>query len=44
MAIKGRFNYKPDYAVAPGATLLETIEAKGDISQAELVRRTGAAL
>jgi addiction module HigA family antidote len=39
MATKGRFAYKPDYAVAPGATLLETIESKG-VSQAELARRT----
>jgi len=43
MADKRRFGYKPDYAVAPGATLLETIESLG-ISQAELAKRTGRPL
>jgi HTH-type transcriptional regulator/antitoxin HigA len=43
MAAKSRFEYKPDYAVAPGATLLETIESLG-ISQAELAKRTGRPL
>lgn len=43
MAAKGRFEYKPDYAVAPGGTLLETIESLG-ISQAELAKRTGRPL
>lgn len=43
MAAKSRFEYKPDYAVAPGGTLLETIESLG-ISQAELAKRTGRPL
>jgi addiction module HigA family antidote len=38
-----KFEYKPDYAIAPGATLLETIESLG-ISQAELAKRTGRPL
>ncbi len=32
--------FRPNYAVPPGATLKETIEAMG-ISQAELAQRTG---
>lgn len=32
--------FLPDYAVPPGETLLETLEAIG-ISQAELAKRTG---
>lgn len=32
--------FLPDYAVAPGATLLETLETIG-MSQAELAERTG---
>lgn len=40
-AIPGRrYPYEPDYAVAPGGTLLETIEAQG-IDQRELALRTG---
>lgn len=35
-----RYSYEPDYAVPPGATLQETIEAQG-IDQKELARRTG---
>lgn len=35
--------FTPDYAVAPGETLLETIEALG-MSQAELSKRTGRPL
>lgn len=34
------FEFKPDYAIPPGNTLLETIEHLG-MSQAELARRTG---
>ena len=37
---KTRFSYEPDYSVAPGRTLLETIEALG-IDQNELAERTG---
>ena len=40
MAAKTELRFRPDYAVPPGATLLETIETLG-ISQAELARRTG---
>jgi len=43
MAIKVRLEYKPDYAVPPGTTLLETIQEKG-MSQAELAQRTGRPL
>ncbi len=43
MATKERFGYKPDYAVPPGVTLLETIQSKG-MSQAELAQRTGRPL
>ncbi|MBZ5671377.1 MAG: ImmA/IrrE family metallo-endopeptidase [Acidobacteriia bacterium] len=43
MATKARLEYKPDYAVPPGATLLETIQAKG-MPQAELAQRTGRPL
>lgn len=43
MAIKESLEYKPDYAVPPGATLLETIQEKG-MSQAELAQRTGRPL
>ena len=35
-----KYRYAPDYAVPPGATLRETLEAKG-ISQKELAIRTG---
>jgi HTH-type transcriptional regulator/antitoxin HigA len=34
------FEHRPDYAVPPGETLRDTLEAK-DMSQAELARRTG---
>ncbi len=34
------YPYEPDYAVAPGATLLETIEHLG-MTQKELAVRTG---
>jgi addiction module HigA family antidote len=34
------FRYEPDYAVPPGETLAEVLEARG-MSQAELARRTG---
>jgi HTH-type transcriptional regulator/antitoxin HigA len=37
-----RFAYEPDYAVAPGATLQETIESLG-MTQRELALRTGMA-
>lgn len=40
MAAETELRFRPDYAVPPGATLLETIETLG-ISQAELARRTG---
>jgi len=40
---KKRIEFKPDYAVAPGATLLETIQSRG-LSQAELAKRTGRPL
>lgn len=43
MASKKRFEFKPDYAIAPGATLLETIQSLG-LSQAELAKRTGRPL
>lgn len=43
MAARGTFEYKPDYAVAPGITLLETIQSKR-MSQAELAERTGRPL
>jgi len=35
-----KYSFAPDYAVAPGATLKESIDAKG-ISQAQLAQRTG---
>jgi plasmid maintenance system antidote protein VapI len=35
-----KYTFAPDYAVAPGATLKESIDAKG-ISQAQLAQRTG---
>ena len=38
--IKHRIPFEPDYAVAPGRTLLETIESLG-IDQNELAERTG---
>jgi addiction module HigA family antidote len=38
-----RIEFKPDYAIAPGTTLLETIQSLG-ISQVELARRTGRPL
>ncbi len=37
---KTKFPFEPDYAVAPGRTLLETIEMLG-IDQNELAERTG---
>ncbi len=40
MATKESLAYVPDYAVPPGETLLETLDALG-ISQAELAERTG---
>ena len=43
MASKKTFAFRPDYAVAPGATLLETIQSRG-LSQAELAKRTGRPL
>ena len=43
MATKSSYAFKPDYAIAPGATLQETIESLG-ISQAELAKRTGRPL
>lgn len=43
MATKNSYAFKPDYAIAPGATLQETIESLG-ISQAELSKRTGRPL
>jgi hypothetical protein len=38
--IKPRISFEPDYAVAPGRNLLETIETLG-IDQNELAERTG---
>ncbi len=35
-----KFPFKPDYVVAPGATLKETLDTKG-ISQVQLAQRTG---
>jgi addiction module HigA family antidote len=43
MAAKSRFEFKRDYAIAPGVTLQETIDSLG-ISQAELAKRTGRPL
>lgn len=43
MTDKKRIEFKPDYVVAPGATLLETIQSLG-LSQAELAKRTGRPL
>jgi HTH-type transcriptional regulator / antitoxin HigA len=43
MATKSSYAFKPNYAIAPGATLQETIESLG-ISQAELAKRTGRPL
>ena len=40
MEAKNRYEYIPDYAIPPGATLLETIEYYG-ISQKDLADRTG---
>lgn len=40
MSEETKNRFLPDYAVPPGETLLETIEAKG-MSQAELAERTG---
>ena len=37
-----KFTFDPDYVVPPGATLKETLDAKG-MSQAELSLRTGLA-
>jgi HTH-type transcriptional regulator/antitoxin HigA len=43
MASRKAFEFKPDYAIAPGATLLETVQSLG-LSQAELAKRTGRPL
>jgi len=43
MGDKRVYGYSPDYSVAPGETLLETIQALG-IYQAELAARTGRPL
>jgi len=43
MASKKTFEFRPDYAIAPGVTLLETIQSLG-LSQAELAKRTGRPL
>jgi addiction module HigA family antidote len=43
MTAKSRFEFKPDYAIAPGVTLQETIDSLG-ISQAELAKKTGQPL
>lgn len=43
MASKKTFEFRPDYAIAPGATFLETIQSLG-LSQAELAKRTGRPL
>ena len=43
MGNKRRYVYSPDYAVAPGETLLETIQALG-MNQVELAARTGRPL
>jgi addiction module HigA family antidote len=43
MASKKHFAFTPDYAIPPGATLLETIQSRG-FSQAELAKRTGRPL
>lgn len=40
--MSSKYPYQPDYAVAPGATLRDTIEVKG-LSQADLALRTGLA-
>ena len=42
MATQDRYPFNPDYAIAPGATLKESLESKG-ISQAELAARMGMA-
>lgn len=43
MASKKRLAFKPDYALAPGVTLLETIQSLG-LSQAELAKRSARPL
>jgi len=43
MSRKKDNQFKPDYAVLPGETLKETIDALG-ISQADLAERTGRSL
>ena len=40
MAAKTILKFNPDYTVAPGETLLETLESLG-MKQAELAERTG---
>lgn len=40
--MSSKYPYQPDYAVPPGATLKETLEAK-TLSQADLALRTGLA-
>lgn len=41
--MKTTYRYEPDYAIAPGETLLETIEAL-DLTQKELAQRMGRPL
>jgi len=43
MGNKRGYGYSPDYAVAPGETLLETIQALG-MNQTDLAARTGTPL
>src|SRR5258708_18977913 len=43
MATNKKFRYEPDYAVPPGETLVETLDAVG-MTQAELSARTGRPL
>lgn len=43
MATEGKLRYEPDFAVPPGDTLAELLEAT-DMSQAELARRMGRPL
>ena len=37
---EARYDYRPNYATPPGATLAETLECAG-VSQDELAKRTG---
>ena len=43
LKMKTTYQYEPDYAVPPGETLLETIEAL-DLTQKELAQRMGCPL